>query len=438
MKKRVLYWLQNDLRISDNVILSELEHFNGELDLVYVIEPRWFKQSNYQQRPVGKHRYRFLIQSLQAFSNAVEALGQTLHVVTGEPEVVIHERIKKHGISTLVCTEQVGYYEQKQLKKITELCPELDIKTYQQDTLFTAPDLPFSVADLPKNFTAFRKKVEAEPAAIAAPRDAVSRLPHPVQLCPAQPIPDAVTEPESVSGGLFAAQQHCQHYFSSPAPACYKETRNELDGFSNTTKFSLWLAGGSISAKQVYAEVEHYEHINGANESTYWIKFELLWREYFKWHAKHVGRQLFRFKGQKKTAPLTTFNSQRFASWCQGTTPFPLVNAIMHELNETGYISNRSRQIAASCLVNEFAVDWRFGAAYFEQQLIDYDVAANWGNWQYIAGVGVDPRGGRHFHINKQTALYDPTGCYIRKWQGDKTVSRVVDIYDAADWPLNE
>lgn len=108
----------------------------------------------------------------------------------------------------------------------------------------------------------------------------------------------------------------------------------------------------------------------------------------------------------------------------------------MKELNATGFITNRSRQIAASCLVNELQLDWRYGAAYFEQQLIDYDVAANWGNWQYIAGVGVDPRGGRHFNLAKQTQQYDPYGEYIAKWQGNEHCDAQLDDLDAADWPV--
>ena len=144
-------------------------------------------------------------------------------------------------------------------------------------------------------------------------------------------------------GGLNSAQTHLKQYFTSAMPSTYKTTRNELDGFNNTTKFSAWLAFGCISAKQVYKAVEDYEQCNTANESTYWIKFELLWREYFKWHALTAGNSLFSFKGQKQTKPLTTFIPNRFSAWCNGTTPYPLVNAIMEELNTTGYISNRAR-----------------------------------------------------------------------------------------------
>jgi deoxyribodipyrimidine photo-lyase len=137
----------------------------------------------------------------------------------------------------------------------------------------------------------------------------------------------------------------------------------------------------------------------------------------------------------KSTPPLTSFYAERFQKWCKGNTPFPLVNASMNQLSRTGYISNRARQIVASCLVNELDLDWRYGAAYFEQQLLDYDVAVNWGNWQYLAGVGADPRGQRHFNLEKQAQLFDPAGDYVKQWQGQKTLS-CLDSLDAADWPL--
>jgi len=99
------------------------------------------------------------------------------------------------------------------------------------------------------------------------------------------------------------------------------------------------------------------------------------------------------------------------------------------------YPIDRGRQIVASCFVNELAMDWRYGAAYFEQILIDYDVASNWGNWQYLAGVGADTRDKRHFNLEKQTQQFDPQNHYIKRWNGDTKLQKL-DSVDAADWPI--
>ncbi|AQP98778.1 FAD-binding protein [Pseudoalteromonas aliena] len=436
MSKRILYWLQNDLRIDDNPIFSELALQQCALDIVFVINSHWFKNNNYQQKPYGVHKQQFLMQSLFELQQALIERGQTLHVLEGEPVTVLKQRIADQHIDEVVCAEHVGIYEQRQLARLKAHCPHVIFKTTQQDTLFKQSDLPFDLNELPKNFTPFRKKVEAVNTPITLSALPKALLPKPITLCAAKPIELHNNLEHLMHGGLKSAQTHLEHYFSGLLPSTYKTTRNELDGFNNTTKFSAWLAFGCISARQVYNAVEQYEQNHIANESTYWIKFELLWREYFKWHALNVGSSLFSFKGQKHTKPLTTFIPNRFAAWCNGATPYPLVNAIMNELNATGYISNRARQIAASCLVNELSLDWRYGAAYFEQQLIDYDVAANWGNWQYIAGVGVDPRGGRHFNIEKQTLQFDPHAVYTNKWQGNKNTSTQLDNVNEVDWPI--
>jgi len=180
-----------------------------------------------------------------------------------------------------------------------------------------------------------------------------------------------------------------------------------------------------------------YEREHTANESTYWLYFELLWREFFHWRALVDGRLLFKQSGRAGKRLLTTFEPRRFARWCAGDTDYPLVNALMRQLNATGWMSNRGRQIAASCLIHELALDWRYGAAYFEQQLIDYDVGSNYGNWQYIAGVGSDPRGGRQFNLEKQAADHDPDGVFTKKWGGFRP-SQPEHVVDGADWPISE
>ena len=141
---------------------------------------------------------------------------------------------------------------------------------------------------------------------------------------------------------------------------------------------------------------------------------------------------------------MSSFYPERFKSWTDSTTPYPIVNACMKQLKKTGYMSNRGRQIVASCFINELNLDWRYGAAYFESQLIDYDVGSNWGNWQYLAGVGADPRstqkGGRHFDLSKQQRRYDPNGDFILKWLGSDSLIDLnecsIDHLDPTGWPI--
>jgi deoxyribodipyrimidine photo-lyase len=114
-----------------------------------------------------------------------------------------------------------------------------------------------------------------------------------------------------------------------------------------------------------------------------------------------------------------------FNRWAEGTTGFPLVDAAMRELWCTGYTSNRARQNVASFLARVLGIDWRAGAAWFESLLIDYDVASNWGNWAYVAGVGNDARGFRFFNVHKQALMYDATGAFARHWLPE--LSRIPD-----------
>lgn len=220
-------------------------------------------------------------------------------------------------------------------------------------------------------------------------------------------------------GGETTGIQQLNYYLQETGLVSdYKNTRNELDGWDFSSKLSPWLAQGCISPRKVLTELRGYERQVESNESTYWLYFELLWREYFQWLLYKYGSRLFQLRGTRNVNPLLTFYPEALMAWKNGNTESDFVNAFMRQLKIVGWMSNRGRQIVASYLVNELGVDWRFGAAWFEEQLIDYDPASNWGNWQYLAGVGTDPRGKRKFDINKQQRQYDPEFLFIKKYLG--------------------
>ncbi|TCK03079.1 DASH family cryptochrome [Marinobacterium mangrovicola] len=430
-----LYRFTNDLRLTDNAALSQAASLSDKLICVYCVNPSWFRMGNYQSRPMGDHRWRFLYQSLRDLDRHLEALGQRLLVLYDKPETSLRRLCSALKVDLLLQSHPSCFDELTEWDRLE--FPGVHKRLIWTHTLFTPDHLPFPLEQLPGHFTAFRKEVESlyVPDPLAPP----GSLPPPPVTLPLSDwnqLPDASKGDSALSGGSEGAAERLEYYFSSRLPDSYKATRNALQGRDNSTGFSPWLANGALSPRQIAQALYQYETRHGASESSGWIYFELLWREYFHWYARKHGSQLFQFRGIKTQPPLTTFYPSRFRKWTQGATPSPLVNACMNELRETGWLSNRGRQLAASYLVNELGVDWRYGAAWFEQQLVDYDPAANWGNWQYIAGVGADPRGGRHFDIEWQREQYDPDDAYVKRWTSSQAAALPLDSVDCADWPV--
>lgn len=433
-------WFGNDLRCADQDMLWRATQEVDHLVCLYCDEPHNQRPSRYTTQGMSDNRRRFLQQGLDDLAVQLKNLGQTLYVSSLDAVTSLTLLLNEVPISHLYRNHHGGWDEQQALKRIATTFPDVRLHTDHGLSLFKPSQLPFDPGQLPVSFSKFRRLVENIDLATLLP--AVQSLPpEPVfaiqQVQPWQPtsLSRQLDENSPFTGGEQAAIDQLSDYFSTNLPQHYKETRNELDGWENSTKFSPWLAQGSVSPRQIKASLDVYERDHGANDSTYWIYFELLWREYFHWYATRYGKQLFLAGGLSGKPAQGSYYAERFRKWCQGNTPYPIVNACMKQLNATGFMSNRGRQIVASCLIYELGIDWRYGAAYFEEQLVDYDVGSNWGNWQYIAGVGADPRGGRHFNLKKQTEQYDPKQRFINKWQGQHFDSQL-DSVDAADWPI--
>ncbi len=207
------------------------------------------------------------------------------------------------------------------------------------------------------------------------------------------------------------------YYFDNKKLASnYFEERNGLIGRDYSTKLSAFLACGALDVRYLFNRVKDFEDTVCANKSTYWIIFELLWREFFYWHYKKHQRRYFSKNGLKGKLNFTSFQTYQFDE-LRKISHHPFFTAALNELNCTGYMSNRARQIFASQWINDLQLDWRSGAKLFENNLIDYDVYSNYGNWMYLAGVGTDPRGKRYFNVDKQLERYDSRNLYIKKWQ---------------------
>ena len=436
MKKVTLFIFSNDLRIEDNPgLLAASSEADQLLCLFFHPTPSPLDLPK-TPAPLSNLRRQFLEESLDSLRDRLGELGQKLIEVESSPHETIAKFKEDFGITHIYRSHNSGWFECQQWRSLKARFPTIIFKAYTSHTIFSEAELPFSLKDLPPSFSKFRRKVEN--LAITQPLKAPTHLPARPRNIEAWENPKIGPQRENTSvhfhGGEIAASMHLEKYFSSRNASNYKETRNGLDGMTYSTKFSPWLSNGSLSVRRVISRLRKYESDCEANDSTYWILFELLWREYFQWYALRFKEKIFRFGGINNSRPNTAFYPERFKKWCMGNTPFPLINAFMNQLNETGYMSNRGRQLVASCFVHELNLDWRYGASYMESQLIDYDVGSNWGNWQYLAGVGADPRGHRRFNLEKQASIYDPDGQFIAKW-AKKDYLSALDSVDASDWP---
>lgn len=419
-----IYWFRNDLRLRDNPSLLRAIAASKTLLCVYchetpgVLGPWGFER-------IGPHRRRFLSQGLMSLRAALEAEGQILVECAGHPGVAINAMAESLG-TDLIFSEAIEAPEE--IESVVDLRARgLKVYTTWQSSLLDPLALPFEVDRLPDVFTDFRQRIEGEGVRPSAALPSPIRWPAAPARCLLQtaviPVPEAFHESGSsfpyleppFAGGENNALSHLSQYLERRLPDTYKQTRNGLSGLDFSSKFSPWLAQGSLSARWVFERLAGYEARVGANEGTYWLWFELLWRDYFRFLHFKYGKRLYRPEGLGQVRS-TGHDAVVFKSWCQGQTGHPLIDAGMRELYLTGYLSNRMRQIVASFLVHDLRCDWRSGAAWFESQLIDYDVYSNQGNWLYIAGLGTDPRGGRRFNPDKQAKTYDPDGTYSAYW----------------------
>jgi len=215
------------------------------------------------------------------------------------------------------------------------------------------------------------------------------------------------------SAGLLRLSEYL---WKTNAIATYKETRNGLVGKNYSTKFSPWLANGSLSPRRIYHEVKQYEHNKVANNSTYWVIFELIWRDFFRFISIKYGKRIFYLTGIRDLVLPWKQDQKLFRKWAHGETGVPFVDANMRELLHTGFMSNRGRQNVASFLVKDLKLDWRMGAEWFESLLLDHDPCSNYGNWNYSAGIGCDPREDRKFNVIKQALDYDRDGKFVKLW----------------------
>ena len=428
--KTILVWFRKDLRIHDNEILIEAIRKGDRIIPVYCFDPRQFEITNFQTRKTGLIRTRFLLESVANLRKFFNDAGGDLLIKLGQPEVILPELVAKYRVNEVYHHREVASEETIVSAAVESALWKLKInlKHFIGHTLYHKEDLPFPINNIPDIFTSFRKKVERDgsvrpchetPVTMSFPDNLeASVLPSLNALGFDENEPVDSRSVMQFEGGETEALQRMQDYFwGTNAVQSYKQTRNGLLGSDYSSKFSAWIALGCLSPREIYWEIKKYEQVHGSGDSTYSLYLELLWRDYFRFMLKKHGNKFFQKTGLKGLAPEECENQvEMFNLWKNGETGIPFIDANMRELNKTGFMSNRGRQNVASFLVKDLKVNWMWGAAYFEEKLIDYCPANNWGNWAYIAGVGNDPKEFRYFNVLKQAMDYDPNGDYVRVW----------------------
>lgn len=426
----IIYWFRNDLRLHDNAGFAQACSDADAVLPVYVFDPASFDPLPELNVPkAGRFRTRFLLESLADLRNRLRAKGGDLVIRTGKPADVLADLSREYG-ATAVYAGQEATGEEVGL--------EADVRSRLQPTgaslrlfwmlsLYHPDDMIWAVPDLPDAYRDFRKGCEKqatvraevpEPERVSLP-DGVDagNLPTLTDLGFDDAAPDPRAAIRHVGGETAALDRLDAYFWNRDQLKNYKYTRNNLLGEDYSSKFSAWLAYGCLSPRRIYWQVKQYERDRTKNVSTYWLVFELIWRDYFRFQALKQGSLIFRAAGPRRVdTGRWTKDYARFERWASGQTGIPFVDANMRELNATGYQSNRGRQNVASHLLNDLGVWWPWGAAYLESLLIDYDPASNWGNWNLVAKNGADPRNDRYFNVYTQAIRYDPNGEYVRLW----------------------
>ncbi|MXR51557.1 DASH family cryptochrome [Halovenus sp. WSH3] len=428
-------WFRDDLRVTDNPVLADAVDRAETVVPVYVTDPRRRGDSEYGPAKRGRHRARFRRESLQDLRASLRDSGGELLLRDGTVETVVPELAAASDANAVFAQTKPATEEIEREHAVRDGLPAgVDFERRWTHTLYHINDLPTPYDSIDDTFTPWRKEVE-QSTEVRDPVPAPAEITVPDDIEAGEiPTVDALAGDDRTGGddsrddgpddravlpfegGETAGKGRLEAYFwEGDHLREYKQTRNGMLGADYSSKFSAYLAAGCLSPRWIHREVRRYEDERVSNEDTYWLLFELAWRDFFQFQFVKHGGDFFTADGIRGVDKEWQHDREAFQRWAAGETGLPFVDANMRELNRTGYMSNRGRQNVASFLVDALEIDWRWGAAYFEQQLVDYDVASNWGNWAYQAGVGNDSRD-NHFNVLSQADRYDGNAEYVRTW----------------------
>ena len=432
MKNTNILWFRKNLRIHDNPTLVHAIGHSEKLVCVFVYD----EVIHYKQHGVdslGPFRAQFLWESLASLKQSLQALGNDLIILKGDAVTTLKALHEEVGASTIYTQTECGHCEQEQEQAVAQFC---DLKTVNITTLLNCEQLPFDKDTLPNNYIVFRRLIEQRwengKSNVSECCDTPTSLP---------PIPETLTTssltenptleskgqptkaPLKFKGDEQSGLDRMKLFiWDSTGLENYRDTCNQLLGSEFSSKLSPWIANGSLSVRHLYHEIRKFEQARGECESTRWAICELLWRDFFHFNALKHGISLFAKGGVQSSnsckKPIDIDQCKLVKQWCNGETGNHFVDAIMKELLETGYLSNRARQCSSAYFVKEMGADWRLGASWFEHLLVDFEPCNNYGNWNFQSGIGHDVKKLANFSIDLEAQRYDPEQTYQNYWLG--------------------
>ena len=419
--KKILAWFRNDLRLHDNEMLVEAIAKSDSILPVYFFDPRYFEHTRFDTAKTGAFRASFLIESVLALRAAFQKMGGDILLIQGKPEDHIKDLVEQFDITEVYHHREVGPEETLISGHVEDLLwtLKINLKHFIGHTLYNKEDLPFPIKDIPDVFVQFKKKTE---------RDAI------VKSCFLSPenitfvengewgavpsleelgfkLKDKEVSELPIVGGEEAGLTHLKSLLAEGSGIYLKTNQKptvEKPGFSS--QLSAWLALGCLSPRKVYWQVKEAEGKFGSNANFNQILLGLLWRDYYRFMFKKHGIAFFQEQDlENDIHDAIDAADPALEKWKAGRTGNPVVDKFMFDLNSTGFIPHAGRLLVATFLVHVLKVHWTCGAAYFEEKLIDYAPASNWGNWASIAGVSKDAKSKNGFDLNKQIKILDVT-----------------------------
>ena len=401
-KKTILVWFRNDLRIHDNEILLRAVERSHKIVPVYCFDPRYFEETAFGTQKTGVLRAAFLRENVAALRQDLQALGGDLIVTQGYPEKLLPEIAEQYGVDEVYHHREVAYEETK-ISALVEAAlwkMQINLRHFIGHTLYHKEDLPFPIKDIPNAFATFRKKTERE--SDVRPQLGRPGIIHIPEGMDTGHLPDL-----SELGFDKSAIEHAHSQtFSGGEQAAFKQLDNFLCGAHETVDYSQlspYIAIGTLSPNTFYRAIKNANNLDKKQADQ--MVMNLLWRDYYRFMFKKHGNQFFQEGGMTGIPPETVTDDQKaFDQWKTGTTGHPLVDNCMKTLNETGYINHVQRVIVATYLIYDLKVNWLKGAAWFEEKLLDYGPASNYGSWAHAAGVGSSLKDNKPADIKKLSA----------------------------------